>query len=337
MPATFAHCLIARKSIDQLMNAVGKMKSKKSPDFKVMALFAQILAKHNSFVVMGAAGPDYPYLTDILTTGVLQIGHTWANRMHYENVSLFVEEGVARLANMDMTSDSFSIKLSWFCGYVSHVIADSYVHPVVNSIVNGTYMFTHKEHSECELIQDIYIFNRETQEDIVSSNPRNGSLGFLKILDECSDQEDNDRIHPDINVFWTELLKATHPYASNYFDGIDPDKWHYNYKGRVNFIVDPGAIFRHVSGMTGFTYKKASDITQQERLKYIEKISQPNKKTDHYDKIFDKAVGKAVDVWLNIYLNIIQNNPSKVTDYVKNWNLDTGIDESRIDLWPMEG
>lgn len=320
MPATFAHCLIGTRAIDTLL------KKKKK-------ILAKILSEYNSFVITGATGPDYPYLTDVLTTGVLKIGHTWANRMHYESVPTFVTEGVARLADMDKKSKPFAIRLAWFCGYVSHVIADSYVHPVVNSIVHGPYMFTHNEHGKCELIQDIYIFQKETGEDIVSSNPKDGNFGYLRILDECSDPDDIDRIHPDIRTFWSDLLKFAHPNAQEYFDSIDPDKWHYNYKGRVNFVVDPGAIFRHILGMAGFNYKKASEITTEERQKYIEKVQLPNGLEDHYDSVFKNVVDRVVAVWEKLFENITQGTSDKVAEYIKDWNLDTGVDESKIDLW----
>jgi hypothetical protein len=125
MPATFAHCLMAQKAIDKILNEPKKGKSKKILEF------IQKIGEKNNFLITGAAGPDYPYLTEILTTVVLQIGHTWANRMHYENTLLFVKEGVKSLSGMDINSDAFSIRLAWFCGFISHVMADSFVHPVV--------------------------------------------------------------------------------------------------------------------------------------------------------------------------------------------------------------
>jgi Zinc dependent phospholipase C len=320
MPATFAHCLIGTKAIDALLS-----KKKKT--------LAKILSEHNSFVITGATGPDYPYLTDILTTDVLKIGHTWANRMHYESVSSFAKEGVTRLAKIKKRDEAFAVKLAWFCGYISHVIADAYVHPVVNSIVGGPYIFTHSEHGKCELIQDIYIFNKEIKEDIVSSNPREGSFGYLKILDECSDPEDSDRIHPEIRDFWRDLLKTAHTHAQEYFEGIDPDKWHYNYKGRVNFVVNPGAIFRHILGMAGFNYKKAADITDAEREKYIEKVRLPYGGEAHYDNVFRDVVNRVVTVWEKLFEDITQGTPDKVAEDIKDWNLDTGVDESKIDLW----
>jgi len=284
---------------------------------------------------MGAAGPDYPYLTDILTTSIIQISHTWANRMHYENTLPFIKGGVEVLASMNKNEEPFSIRLAWFCGFVSHVVADSYMHPVVNSIVHGSYIFTHEEHGKCELIQDIYIFKKLTGNDIVSANPREGNLAYLNILDECSDPDDEDknRVHPQVRDFWRKLLEMAHPDANRYFDDITPDKWHYNYKGRVNFVVDPGAIFRHVVGLTGRAYIRESEITPEDREKYIMEVRLPNGEISNYDAVFNNAVSFIVGIWLQLFEDIERGTPEGVAKYIRNWNLDTGVDESQIDLW----
>lgn len=328
MPATFAHCLMAQHSIDK----VQKKLKKEDPKGKRIE-YAQKIGEKNNFVIMGAAGPDYPYLTDILTTAILQVSHTWANRMHYENTLLFIKEGVRSLSIMDKSGEPFAIRLSWFCGFVSHVMADSYVHPVVNSIAGGPYMFTHQEHGQCELIQDIYIFKKLTDEEIVSSNPRDGNFGYLKILEECSDPADENKVHPEISAFWKELLEAAHPNAKDYFTDINSDIWHHNYKSKVNFVADPGAIFRHVIGLTGRAYKKSSEIDDGEKTKYIEKMKLPNGKVLSYDVIFNKTVSLIVDAWAMIFEDIEKGNPDGVSIYIKDWNLDTGVDESNVDLW----
>ena len=328
MPATFAHCLMAQQSIDRIQR---KMK-RNDP----LINYAKIIGEKNNFVVMGAAGPDYPYLTDILTTSVVPISHTWANRMHYENTNTFFREGVIRLRSMDKAGEPFAIRLAWLCGFASHVIADSYLHPVVNSITGGTYLFTHQEHGKCELIQDIYIFKKITEEDIISASPRGGKLGYLRILEECCDPDDKDmnRLHPQISTFWKELLEASHKNAKEYFGEITPDKWHYNYRAGVNFVADPGAIFRHVIGLTGRAYRREAEITLEEREKYIEKIKLPNGATSHYDEICSKTMGLIVDTWTKLFKDIGSEKPSDtVAEYIKDWNLDTGVDESRIDLW----
>jgi hypothetical protein len=328
MPATFAHCLMAQRSIDK----VQKKLKEEDPKGKRIE-YAKKIGEKNHFVIMGAAGPDYPYLTDILTTSIVQVSHTWANRMHYESTLLFIKEGVKSLAVMDKSTESFAIKLSWFCGFVSHIVADSYVHPVVNSIVGGPYIFTHEEHGKCELLQDIYIFKSIKHEEIVSSNPRRGNFGYLKILEECSDPEDENKVHPEIRVFWKELLEAAHPNAKDYFGAITPDIWHHNYKGKVNFVADPGAIFRHVIGLTGRAYKKSLDIGIEDMDKYISKMKLPNGKTSTYDIIFKKAVDLIVDTWNRIFDDVDKGNPDGVAGYIKDWNLDTGVDERRVDLW----
>lgn len=333
MPATFAHCLMAQKAISRIQE-----KLKTTGDKKRLEYAAKIGIKNN-FVIMGAAGPDYPYLTDILTTGILQVSHTWANRMHYEDTLSFVEGGIRKLAAMvDKSAEAFSIRLAWFCGFVSHIVADSYVHPVINSIVHGTYIFTHTEHARCELIQDIYIFNAQTGEDIVNSNPREGSFGYLKILEECSDPDDADknRIHPEIRDFWKNLLETAHPHATEYFADINPDRWHYNYKGRVNFMADPGAIFRHVINLIGREYVKESDLSPNDKEKYIEKITLPNGKPSNYDNVFDKAVDLIVDTWIQIFDDIENKNSQAIANFIKDWDLDTGVDVSKVDLWTKE-
>jgi hypothetical protein len=192
-------------------------------------------------------------------------------------------------------------------------------------------MFTKEEHGKCELVQDIYIYKKLTGEDVVSANPREGNLGYLKILEECSDPKDENKVHPEINEFWRILLQAAHPQAKEYFGDIVPDRWHYNYKGRLNFVADPGAIFRHVIGLTGRAYKKESEINSDERNKYIDKVRLPNGEISNYDAIFNEAVQFIVDTWAQLFDDIEKKNT--VVGYIKDWNLDTGVDESRVDLW----
>ncbi len=320
MPATFAHSLIARQAADNLLKERGGHP------------YTGKLGVYNHFAVMGAAGPDYPYLTDILRYGVLHIGHNWANRMHYENTTLFAKKGAARLSVMDKRNDDFFKCLAWFCGYVSHIIADSYLHPVVNSAVGGTYIFTQTNHRICEMIQDVYIFHKITQTEITEANPREGTFGYLKILEECSDPNDTRRVHPAVREFWTELLKEVHPYAKEFFKDIDPDRWHKNYLSRADFVADPGPIFRHVLNLGDFAYKRTAEITPEERTKYLDTVPLPDGKSSHYDKVFDSAVDKVAGVWKQLFVSI-ENGSDDIGEYIKDWNLDTGVDESKIFFW----
>ena len=316
MPATFAHCLLAREAMERL----GKS-----------TLYPGVLKERNHFVVMGSTGPDYPYLTDVITYGVLHIGHNWANRMHYENVDGFINEGVRKLSVMDKKSDQFQNCLSWFSGYVSHVIADSFVHPVVNCTVGGTYIFTNKEHGRCELVQDIYIFNKITGTDICYAASRDSAtFGYLNILDDCSDLQDLDKMNPHISSFWGDILRVAHPHASEYL--INPDEWHKNYKGRVDFAADGRSIFRHVLDILNAPrYIAWSAIEQIERDKYIHNVVLPSGTKIPYDSLFDQAVDCVVSTWKALFPLIEVGTPPATL--IKDWNLDTGVDESKIDLW----
>jgi len=319
MPATFAHCLLAREAVERL----GKSK-----------LYPGVLKQKNHFVVMGATGPDYPYLTDVLKYGILHIGHNWANRMHYENTDRFIREGIKKLSLMDKKGDQFQNCLAWYSGFVSHIIADAFVHPVVNCTVHGTYIFTQKEHGRCELVQDIYIFNTKTGTDICTAAARDGkTFGYLNILDDCSDPQDLSKVRPDVRSFWMELLKAAHPDAAEYFKHIDPDTWHKNYKERVDFASDGRSIFRHVLDIANAPrYVPWAEIGQTERNKYIDNIALPNGKTSQYGKLFDQAVDRIATTWSAMFTHIDKGTAPPAT-LVKDWNLDTGVDESKIDLW----
>jgi hypothetical protein len=320
MPATFTHCLLARKAIEKLGKGT---------------YFPGVLKERNHFVVIGATGPDYPYLTDVITYGVMQIGHNWSNRMHYENIDGFILEGIKQLSLMDSKGDQFKNCLAWFCGYLSHVIADSFIHPVVNCTVGGSYMFTSKEHGRCELVQDIYIFNKITGTDIcLAANRDSTTFGYLNILDDGSNPQDLDKIHPDIGSFWSNILKVAHPHASDYFEQIDPNEWHKNYKSRVDFVCDSRSIFRHVVDFVDAPrYVSWSEIEQVERDKYIENVVSPYGTKMPYDKLFENAVDHIVSTWKAILPLIKKGDTTSTTTFVKGWNLDTGVDERSIDLW----
>ena len=134
--------------------------------------------------------------------------------MHYENVTGFIGKGLQKLSQMNKNSDEFKTCLAWLSGYVSHLVVDSFMHPVINCIVNGIYIFTHVEHCHCELIQDTYIFNKSTGTDIIKAAPKDqGTFGYLNIPDDCSNPNDPDRIHPYIGAFWLDLLRTAHPHA----------------------------------------------------------------------------------------------------------------------------
>lgn len=327
MPATFAHCILCQEAIDLLMDEVRE----KAPELLGLASIAQ---KNNHFAITGAAAPDYPYLNDLITTGILHVGHTWADRMHYENTDLFFVKAIERLTVMEEKSCDFKSCLSWTLGFQSHVLADVYLHPVVNSIVGGSYHFTSSAHAHCELVQDMFIFRGKTGEEIVDANPKSGKFRYLDILDMSSDPNDNDRIHPAISSFWRETLKASHPAGAEYFDSIEPDVWHEKYKSRVDFAVNPWPIARHAMRAHDRAYGRYAEIPESDRRRYVTEIKLPNGATGSYKEQFDKACDLTVRIWMDTLKCINDKKPHAIRGLIKAWNLDTGINEEKIHFWP---
>jgi len=314
MAGTFTHWMIVEDALEKCR----KMGHK--------GLNFNIILEKNHFVNLGAAGPDYPYLTDLLS-GMIKI-HTWADRMHYENTGEFLKVAATNLLNRK--GEEFEICLSWFCGFISHVIADIIVHPMVNAIV-GPYHFNSKEHQHCEMIQDSYIFQEIKGTELRYSE-------YLELLKLCSGPNGDEAIHPAIRSYWTEILKANHPGGEDKFDHILPNDWHENFLSRIGSAEDPVAAFRHAREEKNLAYKRVKDITAPERSRFIENVRLPNGKTGRFrEDVFDKAVSKVIEIWGQLLVAIESRDITIFTSTVRNWNLDTGVDEDRIYFWDMKG
>ena len=155
--------------------------------------------------------------------------------MHYENTGDFVRHGIKNL--LALHGEAFNTCLAWLCGFATHLVTDSVIHPVVQAIV-GPDIFNKTEHRHCELTQDSYIFH-----DIMGFELRYAEYSGL--LRMCSDPRDTNKINPYLSGFWAQTLKATHPTAALWFDKVDPDTWHKNFMSRISSASDPVPIFRH--------------------------------------------------------------------------------------------
>jgi hypothetical protein len=311
MAGTFTHWMVVEDALDKYNSRLQKHR-----------YFSNILGL-NHFVCLGAVGPDYPYLTDLLE-GFLKI-HSWADRMHYEKTGDFIRQGISHLHSI--STDGFNVCLAWLCGFAAHLITDSMIHPVVQAIV-GPYIFNSEEHRHCELIQDCYIFHEIKGIEL-------GYADYAGLLKMCSDPTNEDYINSYLRIFWIETLKASHPSATSaQFEKIDPDKWHKNFLSKINSASDPIPIFRHFAEEKNLAYKKTTEITPEEDRRFIGQINLPGNKTGEFKKdAFDKAVSTLVETWDNLFVDIENNNPAGTRAYIKNWNLDTGVDEDKEDFW----
>ncbi len=311
MAGTFTHWMIVEDALERYRKS-----GRKHPYFSVVLGF-------NHFVNLGAVGPDYPYLTD-LKSAMLKV-HTWADRMHYENTGELVKAAAAGLLNRK--DEEFEICLAWLCGFVTHVIADSVVHPVVNAIV-GPYLFNSSEHRHCEMIQDSFIFREIKNTELRYSD-------YVEILGMCSDPDDNERIHPAIKTFWEGALQRSHPGGTDRFDRIQPDEWHENFLSRISVAEEmPIPVFRHIGEETNLVYKRVEDFDPEERRIFVQEVQLPGGRKGRFrEDVFDKAVAAVVDVWHRLFVDIEKRNLAGLDSYIRNWNLDTGVDEEKIHFW----
>jgi hypothetical protein len=310
MAGTFTHWMVAEEALDRYQN-LQKNRS-----------YVAIILGLNHFVCLGAVGPDYPYLTELLGN-YLKV-HSWADRMHYENTGDFVRYGIKNLLNLE--GNAFNTCLAWLCGFATHLVTDSVIHPVVQAIV-GPYIFNKTEHRHCELIQDAYIFHNIKGIELRYANYE----GLFKM---CSNTTDVYKINPDLKGYWAQTLKLTHPTAVAHFDKIDPDTWHKHFLSRLGSAAHPMPIFRHFEEEKDLAYKTTDEISLEERKRFIDQVRLPGNKTGAFKKdAFNKAVEAVIEAWDRLFDVIEKHEPDGAADYIKNWNLDTGVNEDTPYFW----
>ena len=311
MAGTFTHWMVVEQALAQYKDQGGNH-----------PYFPTIMGK-NHYVCLGAVGPDYPYLTDLLDK-YLRI-HSWADRMHYEKSGEFARLGVERL--LTLTGEAFDTCLAWFCGYASHLITDAVIHPVVQAIV-GPYIFNADDHRHCEMTQDTFIFW-----DIKGVELSYGDYPGLFTM--CSDPADKSRINSYVRDFWIPVLEANHPSATKWFGRIDPDRWHKNFLSRISSAADPMAIFRHLGEEENIVYKKTGELTDDEKTRFLTQVNLPGGQTGTFkENAFNNAVNKLIETWDKLFGDIENKNPAGCASYIHNCDLDTGVDVDKHVYWP---
>ena len=138
MAGTFTHLAIC--DVAKRKAAIGEMRLR------------QLLNRHSEFLFLGAVSPDLPYLS--FKTGNVD----WANVFHYEKTNGVAIRGYAELKSAWSNAQAAAeIELVWLLGYVSHLVIDSTIHPIVQSIV-GDYEHHQEEHRICEMTEDALTF-----------------------------------------------------------------------------------------------------------------------------------------------------------------------------------
>lgn len=277
-----------------------------------------------NFIHLGSVAPDYPYLNLIHP----EQGH-WADHMHYEFTGDIQKSMAHRLldiaADVGTVDEQFVIPFCWTLGYISHVVADLVVHPVVYSII-GSYKGHEDLHRECEMIQDSYIYNKVTGDEIENS-------GLLDKMRECSDPDDEEKIHPVLRSFWAEMLRIHFPHDFE-TEPPDIDHWHERYLDLVGLAGNPRFIGRILDPAHYFTYKPSSEISPVEQTMYLDKIHLPDGRFGTYlDDVFPKAVNAVAEKWILLGEGITGMNIDKFLAAIVNSDLDSGFETTKRAYW----
>ena len=209
------------------------------------------------------------------------------------------------------------IKLVWLLGYVSHLVADATIHPIVQAIV-GDYEHHKEEHRLCEMTQDSLIFKMHKNTDIYYAE-------FSSILEFCKESEHFD----GLMEFWKQQV------LHNYQDKGEephPGLWFATYTEAID-AAEGGSevvgLFRHLGVASNYVYKPAEEILrdyQERHEKYFQKVKLPNGTVGYFPSDgFDKAVNNVIGAWNALYSGL-GTATVVVSSIIKNWNLDTGVD-----------
>lgn len=300
MPGAFAHITAVNEALANT-NSLDQMDI---PDRAKLAL-----TRNFKYAELGCVSPDYPYLV----IGDSQQNH-WADLMHKNRSGDLVKLMAARCR--ELSGNHQRKAFAWLCGYVSHVIADITIHPVVEMKV-GKYEDNKADHRTCEMNQDTHIWQRLNL----------GGLGYADRvrlnIGGCVDE--SERFDPEISELWASCLSEIHP---EYADEVRPnlDDWHNGFQKVVDNVEEGyRKLFkwaRHVSATfdLGMTYPNIDEL----RMKYIENLETPCG-VRHYDQIFDFAVANIKDYVIHLANFVFRNQ--ETLDPFKNWDLDNGRDE----------
>jgi hypothetical protein len=302
MAGTFTHLMICQKA-----------KSTQTSSALDDELW-RLLNKHSQFLYLGAVSPDLPYLS--FKTGKIN----WADVMHYENTNGIAISGHADLTKINpIKNETDEVKLIWLLGYISHLVIDATIHPIVQAIV-GPYSDppNREPHRICEMTQDSLIFNEMEKGDIKYSD-------FVEIIKFCKESPHFN----DLMAFWMQQLQINY---SGKNEKPDPPLWFSTYAKAIDLADGDSslaAIFRHIGIVKNYIYETKEQIMTGlfgRYEQYYSQIELPSKKTGEFFKDgFERATGNVQEVWNKLYMGL--TGVIVVTDIIKNWNLDTGVDQ----------
>lgn len=304
MPGAYAHIAMAR--------SLGIPKSLLTK-YSIPNKISQIILEKPEYIELGAVSPDYPYLAN---------QNLWADNMHYIANGSLIKQGIALLSQENVELEATRKKIAWLLGFSAHVIADLTVHPIVGGIV-GPYEGNERAHRECEVNQDVYAFAKMNWGELCEVDC------FETGIQQCSDQSGH--LSPEIVEFWNQLFAVNCPID---FAESPPSigRWHNFYTHLMDNFAEEANRFSILAPYI-VRYGLACPNSANVQSRYILNLSTPTGSIINYDDLFDYSVSNIGQAWKTIACGILGID-TKYEVKIKNWNLDTGMNEfKQLEYW----
>ena len=296
MAGAFTHMAIVAKAVNS---------------FPADKSLGKILRLYKNFLTLGSVSPDIPYLAHLALGGF-----AWADIMHYHNTNGIVKNGLHSLKTAKSRGKVWDCRLAWLLGFVSHLVADATIHPIVESIV-GPYTDANNRgpHRECEMIQDVLIFKEVMNLQVTAAE-------YTDLLHTAIEHNLFDKV----GDFWASHAEVNWPAGDKFSYKNIAD----SYVAEID-LADAGnslaKAFRHFG--LNYIYRERNDIINNSPdlvEKYYSNIQLPNGLTGTFrEKGFDYAVNNLTAVWSKIDRSLFSTE--NIGIIVPNWNLDTGVDQ----------
>ncbi len=336
MAGTFTHFMVCRTALE-----------------RATAEISEAVGEGGNYMYLGAVSPDIPYLAIPQENGD---SLSCADYMHSYRTNGIPREAVGSMGDTyKKTSEIEQSKFSWTLGYIAHLVIDAVIHPIVEMIV-GPYKHRRNrpEHLRCEMVQDAFVFKEVIGEEISGgfieanlSNVNSGTLTFwgntffdIYFPGIFEVMERNGRptsIRPKKSIWDIRGRRFQVEYLRN---GIKPARWMKWYLTLLRGATEDTfkKLSRHTSLRRGLIYRSTEKIMADspgDVEKYFKSVKLPGRASKgNFMKFgFERAVNNVLRAWKVAYRGVTKGQD--ITSFVKNWNLDTGLDQEtgKMTFW----
>lgn len=291
MAGCYTHLTIASKIIDnRVLESIGVGKA-----------ISKLLREWSNYALLGAVSPDLPYLGG---------SNKWADRFHYKRTSQIVREGLVTLSGKSFDDVDTQKQIAWLFGYVTHLVTDLYIHPVIEKKV-GPYAENATEHRICEMNQDVWIVKKEMFNDVGRCEM------FDNTIKTCTEDGVEGYFVDDVvSKFWKLLIKKVYsPWWSP-----SPWRWYCCFVTLMDkFAENPD---KHLiitrKALKNYYY----GYPPEPNMDYVENLRRPNGGSVDFYTVFNEAVEKVKEFWTQMAKALSTEDVSCFT--LPDGDLDTG-------------